>query len=209
MFKATGLVAAALILLALALQTYFATWVMSWTATHSRRAFPSRNGKFPAEHSRLSFERSNALFPEKDDGLRVAVDQWPSWRIYLVLDKETRRAALIAQPYYPKNGIRPSPYSRTLSLQDWQVEPLLRAFDRRTVGYLGSTRTCTDGTGFTWERWDHGKVRSGSGNAACTPHYADLEALLAAYLSDDMRDAPFKWSAWFTDAENLKELAAR
>ena len=177
------------------------------TRTISERQF--RNGAESWEHDLgkiRGFESRHGLKPETRNGLRIAINEWPDWT-YLVsiesLKGGAARGAIHAVAY---DGSGPS-YERNFQLVPGEATLFFRSFDREIKGYWGDASICTDGTGLQFERWDKGQVSSGSGNAACHRHYAELMSIIAEPLIVQLKDAPFR--AFSTAPESRKIPSAR
>jgi len=149
-----------------------------------------------------TFEGHHRLRPEVHGELRFAVDEWPSWRYLISVEMRkdgTAKGAIWAEPYDGK-GVT---YDRQFELEPHETHLFLKTFDHKVEGFLGDGVPCTDGTGFQFERWKATKLYSGSGNAACEKHYAELMSVLAETLAFHLRDAPFDWRSWFWSKRSL------
>jgi hypothetical protein len=153
------------------------------------------------------FEARHDLDPEARDGLRLAIGEWPAWKYLISIDLRLDKSARGAIQAIPYEGEGPT-YERDFSLDEYEAHVFFGAYDRRIEGYWGSATMCTDGTGFQFERWSGKKVSSGSGNAACHRHYAELMSLLAETLITKVDDQPFDWRSWFVSKRYL-ELKGR
>jgi hypothetical protein len=148
------------------------------------------------------FEARHELNPEANGGLRLNIDEWPSWK-YIISIETLRdgaaKGAIQAIAYDEKGPV----FERDFHLEKEEASLFFRSFDRELDGYWGSMRGCTDGTGFQFERWSRNQVSSGYGNAACQRHYADLMALVAETLVVKLTDVPFDWRSWFRQRQIL------
>lgn len=184
-----------------------AVYIVQRQRLHSRTV-ESRQFKSDAQSYEVSlqairrFETKHDLDPERNGGLRVYMDEWPASKYQIsfqVMNDGSLKGAILALPYEGKGA----PYERDFKVPEWQARVFLSSFDRQIDDFWGAYGGCTDGTLYQYERWQHQKVLSGVGNAACQLHYAELEALVAETLVMELRDAPFDWRGWFDDKRFL------
>ena len=79
-------------------------------------------------------------------------------------------------------GGRPR-YRATFSLPVADLEGFLGRLEARTNGWPGDGRGCLDGTAMAFELRTAKGVTSGTGNAACSPHYRQVGALALGLVS--------------------------
>jgi hypothetical protein len=148
------------------------------------------------------FEGRHGLRPEIHNGFRLAVDEWPSWKYFISIElrKDGKgRGAIFAQPY-DGSGER---YERNFELSQGEASMFLETFDHEIDGFWGTSNVCTDGTSFQFERWMKTGLSSGSGNAACQKHYAELMSIVAECLMLHLNDEPFDWRSWLWEKRFL------
>lgn len=194
-----------LIIIALSIGTFAAEQQSNRERTRTVNVRQFRTGADWWEHDLRVFRRfedSHHLNLEADDGLRLALNEWPSWN-YLISISVNRdgssKGAIRAEPNDRKN-LR---YEGTFLLDAQETRLFFSAWDHETSGYLGATVQCVDGTGFQFERWQNRRVSSGRGNAACHRHYAELMSLIAENLATKLTDPPFDWRSWFMAKRTL------
>ena len=180
-------------------EVYFVQRQRQYSRTVERRQFKSDARSYEMSLQAIRrFETRHTLDPEKNGGLRVYMDEWPAWK-YLISFQMTNdgslKGGILALPYDGKGAL----YERDFKVPEWQARVFLSSFDRQIDSFGGAYTGCTDGTHYQYERWQHQRVSSGVGNAACQLHYAELEALVAETLVMELRDAPFDWRGWFDD----------
>jgi hypothetical protein len=142
------------------------------------------------------FEVRHGLRPEVHSGLRLVMDEWPSWKYLISVEVRkdgVGRGAILAEPYDGKG----KSYERPFELKKEEAEIFLETFDHEIEGFWGTSVVCTDGTSFQFERWTTTGLSSGVGNAACQKHYAELMGVVAEALAFHLSDAPFDWRSWF------------
>lgn len=149
------------------------------------------------------FEKRHGLSPETKGGLRLTIGEWPDWK-YLIsietLADGSAKGAINAVAYDGKGPV----YEEDFLLDKYEAKPFFDLFDQKIDGYWGATTVCLDGTGFQLERWDDKAVSSGSGNAACHHHYAELMSLVAETLIVRLNKVPFDWRTWLTAKRYLE-----
>lgn len=189
------IIAAAFI--SLCVLTYFPQSFRLHNRTVDERQFISTSEYGEPDLAKVrAFESAHGLKPETRGGLRLSIFEWPDWQYLVSIDQladGTAKGVLHSVAY---NGAGPG-FEQEFSLNEDEASLLFESFDHQIGGFGGSTEGCTDGTGFTFERWDNGRVKGGGGNAACQRHYAELMSLVAETLVVKLNDVPFEWQSWF------------
>lgn len=200
---AAATVVAVLTIIAVGIEVYFIQSLQLHSRTVQNRQFKSDAQSYEMSFQTIrQFEERHAIDPEKNDGLRIYIDEWPAWK-YLISFQSMKdgslKGAISANPYEGKGPY----YERGFVIPEWQAHVFLSSFDRQIDGFWGAYGGCTDGTLYQYERWQNKKVLSGIGNAACQMHYAELKALVGETLVTELRDAPFDWRSWFDEKRFL------
>jgi hypothetical protein len=148
------------------------------------------------------FEAYHHISPELQGGIRVSINEWPTWKFLISIQTMrdgTATGAIRAIEYDTKKP----PYEQDFHLENWEAQTFFSSYDKQIENNWGSLHGCIDGTGFHFERWKAGRVSGGYGNAACQRQYAELMSLLAETLVVPLKDAPFDWRVWFAQKRML------
>ncbi len=203
-----ALTVAATAFIGLSVFTYFppSSWFYNRTVNARQFHTVSEYGE-PHLAKIRAFEASHGLQPETRNGLRLSIFEWPD-RQYFVsieqLSEGTARGVVHSAAY---DGAGPF-FEQKFWLDESEASQFFESFDYQIDGFRGSSEMCTDGTGFTFERWDSRRVKGGGGNAACQQHYAELMALTAETLVLKLDNVPFDWRSWFANKRYLTLRAA-